>query len=61
MAFGIICSGGDAPGMNPAVKKFVDYIYEKGETPYFIYSGFDGLIDGEIKKAEHKDVAGAFA
>ncbi|WP_457599298.1 6-phosphofructokinase [Hydrogenimonas sp.] len=58
MSLGIICSGGDAPGMNPAIKKFVDYVYEKGETPYFIYNGLEGLIDGEIVPARHKDVAG---
>jgi len=33
MALAIMCSGGDAPGMNPAIKRFVDYVYEKGETP----------------------------
>ena len=58
MALAIMCSGGDAPGMNPAIKKFVDYLYEKGEEPYFIYDGLEGLIDGRIKKAFHKDVAG---
>ena len=30
MAFAIMCSGGDAPGMNPAIKKFVDYTYKLG-------------------------------
>jgi len=58
MALAILCSGGDAPGMNPAIKRFVDYVYERGETPYFIYNGLEGLIDGEIKQATHKDVAG---
>lgn len=58
MAFAIICSGGDAPGMNPAIKKFVDYTYKRGEDAYLIYDGLDGLIDNKIKKATHKDVAG---
>jgi 6-phosphofructokinase 1 len=58
MALAIMGSGGDAPGMNAAVKKFVDYLYDRGETPYLIYDGLEGLIDGKIKKAEHKDVAG---
>jgi len=58
MALAIMCSGGDAAGMNPAIKKFVDYAYKKGEEPYLIYNGLEGLIDGKIKKAEHKDVAG---
>ncbi|MEA3497801.1 MAG: 6-phosphofructokinase [Campylobacterota bacterium] len=54
----IMCSGGDSSGMNPAIKKFVDYCYDKNLTPYFIYDGLDGLIDGDIKLANHKDVAG---
>ncbi len=58
MAIAIICSGGDAPGMNPAIKKFVDYVYKCEQTPYFIYDGLEGMIDGNIKKADHKDVAG---
>ena len=58
MALAIMCSGGDAPGMNPAIKKFVDYAYKRGETPYFIYHGLEGLIDDEIAEASHKDVAG---
>ncbi|WP_353662705.1 6-phosphofructokinase [Hydrogenimonas sp. SS33] len=58
MALAIMCSGGDAPGMNAAVKKFVDYTFDRGETPYLIYDGLEGLIDGSIKKAEHRDVAG---
>ncbi len=58
MPLAIVCSGGDAPGMNPAIKKFVDYVYEKGETPYFVYNGLEGLIDGDIALATHKDVAG---
>ncbi|WP_456450541.1 6-phosphofructokinase [Hydrogenimonas sp.] len=58
MALAVMCSGGDAPGMNAAVKKFVDYAFDKGEEPYLIYDGLEGLIDGKIKKAEHKDVAG---
>jgi len=58
MAIAIMCSGGDCSGMNPAIKSFVDYSYEKGLEPYFIYEGFEGLIDNKIKKAKHKDVSG---
>jgi 6-phosphofructokinase 1 len=58
MAIAIMCSGGDSCGMNPAIKSFVDYAFEKGLEPYFIYEGFEGLIDNKIKKAKHKDVAG---
>lgn len=58
MALAILCSGGDAPGMNPAIKKFVDYCFKKRVTPYLIYDGLEGLIDNTIKKAHHTDVAG---
>ena len=58
MAFAIMCSGGDAPGMNPAIKKFVDYTYKLGIESYLIYDGLEGLIDDKIKKATHKEVAG---
>jgi 6-phosphofructokinase 1 len=58
MSIAIMCSGGDACGMNPAIKSFVDNCYEKEITPYFIYDGFEGLINGNIKKAFHEDVAG---
>jgi len=58
MNIAILTSGGDSSGMNPAIKKFVEYSYFKNFTPYFIYDGLEGLIDGKIKKAEFKDVSG---
>ncbi|HHD77520.1 MAG TPA: ATP-dependent 6-phosphofructokinase, partial [Campylobacteraceae bacterium] len=58
MALAILCSGGDAPGMNAALKKFVDHVYKCGQTPWFIYDGLEGMIDGTIRQAYHKDVAG---
>ncbi|OQX60145.1 MAG: 6-phosphofructokinase [Helicobacteraceae bacterium 4484_230] len=58
MALAIMCSGGDAAGMNPAIKKFVDYAHKLNQETYFIYDGLEGLIDNRIKKASHKDVAG---
>ena len=58
MALAIMCSGGDAPGMNPAIKKFVDYAFKRGQKHYFIYNGLEGMIDDEIVEANHRDVAG---
>jgi len=58
MNIAIMTSGGDSSGMNSAIKKFVEYSYEKGFNPYFIYRGLEGLIDGDIKKAGYKDVSG---
>ncbi|BCD60387.1 MULTISPECIES: 6-phosphofructokinase [unclassified Nitratiruptor] len=58
MKIAIMGSGGDAPGMNPAIKRFVEAGYEMGHEPYFIFDGLEGLIDGKIRKASYKDVAG---
>ena len=58
MAFAILSSGGDAAGMNPAIKKFVDYSSKLQIETYLIYEGLEGLIDNKIKKASHQDVAG---
>jgi len=54
----ILCSGGDVSGMNPALKKFVEYAQEKNLQPFFVYDGYEGLIDNTIKKAGYSDVAG---
>lgn len=54
----ILCSGGDVSGMNPAIKHFVEASFKKGLTPYFIYDGYEGLIDNNIEKATYADVAG---
>ena len=54
----ILCSGGDVSGMNPALKQFVEYSLQKELIPYFIYDGFEGLIDDNIKEASYSDVAG---
>jgi 6-phosphofructokinase 1 len=54
----ILCSGGDVSGMNAALKRFVEYSIAKGMIPYFIYNGFEGMIDNHIEKAGYEDVAG---
>jgi len=57
-SIGILCSGGDVSGMNPALKHFVEYALKNQLTPYFIYDGYEGLIDNNIQKASYCDVAG---
>lgn len=54
----ILCSGGDVSGMNAALKRFVEYSIAKGLTPFFVESGFEGLIDNKITQADYSDVAG---
>ncbi len=49
---GVLTSGGDAPGMNAAVRAVVrKAIYHNLEV-YGIYQGYTGLITGNIKKLE---------
>ena len=54
----ILCSGGDVSGMNPALKHFVEYAIQKGLVPYFVYDGYEGLIDNKIERASYEAVAG---
>jgi len=54
----ILCSGGDVSGMNPALKQFVEYALQKNLKPFFVYDGYEGLIDNSIKKASYCDVSG---
>ena len=42
MAIGILTSGGDCAGMNPAIKHFVDYCLNKAIEAYLIYDGLEG-------------------
>jgi len=49
---GVLTSGGDAPGMNAAVRAVVrKAIYHDIEV-FGIYYGYQGLIEGKIKKME---------
>ncbi|MBD8005260.1 6-phosphofructokinase [Bacillus norwichensis] len=49
---GILTSGGDAPGMNAAIRAVVRKSIYHGLETYGIYQGFSGLITGNIKKLE---------
>jgi 6-phosphofructokinase 1 len=49
---GVLTSGGDSPGMNAAVRAVVrKAIYHKLEV-FGIYHGYQGLINGDIRKLE---------
>ena len=56
---GVLTSGGDAPGMNAAVRAVTRYALKMGLEVYGIYEGYQGLIDGKgsIKKFAPHDVA----
>ena len=56
---GVLTSGGDAPGMNAAVRAVTRYALSRGIEVYGIYEGYKGLIEGKgsIKKFAPSDVA----
>ncbi len=54
----IITSGGDAAGMNPAVKFAVEYSRKRGFRPFLVKDGLRGLIDNKISEATREDVSG---
>lgn len=54
----IMTSGGDAAGMNPAVKCAVEYSITLGYKPFLVYNGLKGLIDDEIKPADSDSTSG---
>jgi len=45
---GVLTSGGDAPGMNAAIRAVVRSGIYNGLTVYGIRRGYEGLIDGDI-------------
>ncbi|MGM0838092.1 MAG: 6-phosphofructokinase [Bacillota bacterium] len=49
---GVLTSGGDAPGMNAAVRAVVRKAIFHNMEVFGIYRGYAGLIDGDIKKLE---------
>ena len=57
---GILTSGGDAQGMNAAVRSVIRTALDKGAEVYAIYEGYQGLVDdGEyIKKMNWDSVGG---
>ncbi|EHO85902.1 hypothetical protein HMPREF0380_00754 [Eubacterium infirmum F0142] len=50
MKIGVLTSGGDAPGMNAAIRAVVRCGIDAGMEVYGIKRGFDGLLDGEIEQ-----------
>ena len=55
---GILTSGGDAPGMNAAIRAVTRAGIAAGFGVYGIYRGYEGLIQGEIKEFHTEDVSG---
>lgn len=54
---GVLTSGGDAPGMNAAVRAVTRLALYKGVEVLGIFNGFQGLLEGDIKPLGARDVA----
>jgi 6-phosphofructokinase 1 len=59
-SIGVLTSGGDAPGMNAAVRAVVRTALHVGVDVYAIYEGYLGMVDGgpAIKRLTSRDVGG---
>ena len=54
---GVLTSGGDAPGMNAAVRAVVRSAIAKGIKVYGIKRGYNGLIDDEVEEMNLRSVS----
>lgn len=54
----VLTSGGDAPGMNAAIRSVVRTGYKKGWKVFGIREGYFGLINGKISLLGPRDVGG---
>lgn len=55
---GVLTSGGDAPGMNAAVRAVVRAALKKGMNVYGVKRGYCGLIEDDIEPLNELSVAG---
>ena len=54
---GVLTSGGDAPGMNPAVRAVVRTACQRGIKVYGVDRGYTGLINGDIHEMNLRSVS----
>lgn len=52
----ILTSGGDAPGMNAAIRAVVRSGLSHGLEVYAVYDGYAGLVEGNIQKMDRSSV-----
>jgi len=55
---GVLTSGGDAPGMNAAVRAVVRTGLDKGAAVFAIYEGYQGMVENDIRPMSWRDVGG---
>ncbi len=53
----VLTSGGDAPGMNAAVRAVVRSGINMGMKVYGVYRGYNGLLNGDVKEMNLRSVS----
>ncbi|MBI5958596.1 MAG: 6-phosphofructokinase [Chloroflexi bacterium] len=56
--FGVLTSGGDAPGMNAAIRAVVRSGIDQGWEAFGVEHGYQGLLTGEFRPMGPRDVSG---
>ena len=54
---GVLTSGGDAPGMNAAVRSVVRTALSRGVQVLGVYRGYNGLIHGDLVEMNLRSVS----
>lgn len=54
----VLTSGGDAPGMNAAIRAVTRVAIDKGWEVFGVRHGYAGLVDGEMEPLGRRDVGG---
>jgi 6-phosphofructokinase 1 len=57
MKIGVLTSGGDAPGMNAAIRAVVRTCVYRNIEVEGIFQGYHGMIEGDFKKLNERSVA----
>lgn len=57
MRIGLFTSGGDAPGMNAAIRAVVRSALTKGHSVVGIYNGYEGMLEGKFVELNLRSVA----
>jgi 6-phosphofructokinase 1 len=54
----VLTSGGDAPGMNAAIRAVTRSALDQGMTVYGVLQGWQGMVDGRFRQLSARDVGG---
>ena len=57
LTIGVLTSGGDAPGMNAAIRAVVRTALYKGHRVFGIFHGFEGLLQDKMEELDERSVS----